>query len=179
MKTTIRDNCKAEDQCPDHCTAFALSDPADADYCTDCSFDHNISFNDCEALKEAIQIFHSAIGKYCSKIINKDKEDGLRHDALVTEEKVKEWMARIMRAHDEEKCKQSIPHSFLEDKVFILSDWAMKLLRIKFREKQSEWFPKKGIYSVIVKKGGELEFSSYAHLLNSSIAKIGSLFSQS
>ena len=136
MKTTIRDNCKAEDQCPDHCTAFALSDPADADYCTDCSFDHNISFNDCEALKEAIQIFHSAIGKYCSKIINKDKEDGLRHDALVTEEKVKEWMARIMRARDEEKCKQSIPHSFLEDKVFILSDWAMKFFANKVSRKE-------------------------------------------
>ena len=55
LKTAYRDNCKAQDKCPDHCTAFALSDPADADYCTDCGHDHNISFNDCKALKEAIQ----------------------------------------------------------------------------------------------------------------------------
>ena len=34
--------------------SFALSDPTDVEYCTDCSHDHNISCNDCEALKEAI-----------------------------------------------------------------------------------------------------------------------------
>ena len=47
----------------------------------------------------------------------------------------------------------------------------MKFLQIKFREKQSEWFAKRGINwhlcSVIVKKGGKLEVSSNAHLLNS------------
>ena len=44
LKSTYRDNCKAEDQCPDQCTAFASSDLPD--YCTDYSHDHNISYND-------------------------------------------------------------------------------------------------------------------------------------
>ena len=47
----------------------------------------------------------------------------------------------------------------------------MKFLQIKFRGKQSEWFAKRGITwhlcSVIVKKGGKLEVSFCAHLLNS------------
>ena len=47
----------------------------------------------------------------------------------------------------------------------------MKFLQIKFREKQSESFEKRGINwhicIVIVKIGGKLEVSSYAHLLNS------------
>ena len=50
-----------------------------------------------------------------------------------------------MRAYNQEKCKQSILLSLPEDKVFILYDWAMKFLRIKLREKQSEWFAKRGI----------------------------------
>ena len=76
-----------------------------------------------------------------------------------------------MRAYNPEKCKQSILLSLLEDKVFILYDWAMKFLRIKLGEKQSEWFAKRGITwhlcSDIVKKGGKLEVSFCAHLLNS------------
>ena len=107
LKRTHRDNCKAGDQCPDHCTGFTLSDPADADYCTDCSHDHNISCNDCEALKEAIQRIHSVIVKYSSKINNKEREDDLRHDELVAEEKVKEWKAHIMSAHDQENARKA------------------------------------------------------------------------
>ena len=76
-----------------------------------------------------------------------------------------------MHTHNQEKCKQSLLLSLLEDEVFILSDWGMKFLQIKFREKQSELFAKRGVNwhlcSVIVKKGGKLEVSSYAHLLNS------------
>ena len=85
-----------------------------------------MSCNDCEVLKKAIQGIHSAIEKYSSLLSNKEKEDDLRHDALVDEEKVKEPKAHIMRAHNQEKCKQSVLLSLLKDEVFILSDWAMK-----------------------------------------------------
>ena len=129
-----------------------------------------MSCNDCEVLKEAIQGIHSAIEKYSSLLSNKEKEDDLRHDALVDEEKVKEPKAHIMRAHNQEKCKQSVLLSLLEDEVFILSDWAMKFvnkvsrkaIRIVWKERH-----KLAYMLVIVKIGGKLEVSSYAHLLNS------------
>ena len=47
----------------------------------------------------------------------------------------------------------------------------MKFLQIKFHEKQSEWFAKRGINwhicSVVTRKGEKLEVSSYAYLFNS------------
>ena len=47
----------------------------------------------------------------------------------------------------------------------------MKFLQMKFHEKQSEWFAKRGIdwhiCSVIARKGDKLEVSSYAYLFNS------------
>ena len=76
-----------------------------------------------------------------------------------------------MRAHNQEQSKQKILLSLQRDEVFIISDWAMKFLQIKFREKQSEWFAKRGINwhicSVVARKGEKLEVSSYAYLFNS------------
>ena len=65
-----------------------------------------MSCKDCEALKEAIQGIHSAIEKYSSKLSDKEKEDDLRHDALVAEEKVKEPKAHIMHAHNQENASK-------------------------------------------------------------------------
>ena len=76
-----------------------------------------------------------------------------------------------MRAHYQEQSKQNILLSLQKDEVFIISDWAIKILQIKFREKQSEWFAKRGINwlicSVVARKGEKLEVSSYAYLFNS------------
>ena len=58
--------------------------------------------------------------------MNNKEEDGLRHNGLVAEEKVKEWKAHILRAHNQEQYKQSILLSLLEDEVLALSDRAMK-----------------------------------------------------
>ena len=145
LKTSYRGHCQEESRCPDHCRTFALSVPNDADYRTDCSHDHDFSCRDCEALKEVIQEIQFAIAKYSSKINDKEKEDDLRHDAVTAEVKVKEWKAHIMRAHNQEQSKQKTLLSLLRDEVFIISDWAMKFLQIKFREKQSQWFAKRGI----------------------------------
>ena len=53
LKTSYRGHCQEESRCPDHCRAFALSVPNDADYRTDCSHDHDFSCRDCEVLKES------------------------------------------------------------------------------------------------------------------------------
>ena len=48
-----------------------------------------------------------------------------------------------MRAQNQEQSKQKILLSLQRDEGFIISDWAMKFLQIKFRKKQSEWFAKR------------------------------------
>ena len=56
--------------------------------------------------------------------------------------------------------------------VFILCDWAMKFLQVKYREKQTDWFGKRGlnwhISSCIFKRDSEkFDIISYAHLFDS------------
>ena len=90
LKTSYRGHCQVESRCPDHCRAFALGVPNEADYRTDCSHDHDFSYRDCEALKEVIQEIQFAIAKYSSKINDQEKEDDLRHDIVTAEVKVSE-----------------------------------------------------------------------------------------
>ena len=59
-----------------------------------------------------------------------------------------------------------------ETSVLIVMDWAMKFVQLRHREKQSDWFAKRGlnwhISSVISKKNdGQYEITSYAHLFDS------------
>ena len=171
MKTTYRDHCQEESACLDHCRVFALSDANDADYQTLCNHEHDHACRDCESLKEVIQEIQSSISEYSSKINDKEKEDDLRYEAGIAEVKIKEWKAYIMRAQNQEQSKQNILLSLQEYEVFIILDWAMKFTQMKFREKQSEWFGRRGISwhicCVISRKEEKLEVTSYAHLFNS------------
>ena len=171
LKTTYRDHCQEESACLDHCRVFALSDANDADYQTLCNHEHDHACRDCESLKEVIQEIQSSISEYSSKINDKEKEDDLRYEAGIAEVKIKEWKAHIMRAQNQEQSKQNILLSLQEYEVFIILDWAMKFTQMKFREKQSEWFGKRGISwhicCVISRKEEKLEVTSYAHLFNS------------
>ena len=76
-----------------------------------------------------------------------------------------------MRAQNQDQSKQNVLLSLQENEVFVIVAWAMKLIQIKFREKQSEWFGKWGIIwhisSVITKQADTLKITSYAHLFNS------------
>ena len=72
---------------------------------------------------------------------------------------------------NQDKAKQDILKDLDEQTVLVVMDWAMKFQPCKFREKQSEWFGKRGlnwhISSVISVKNGKLHIKSYAHLFNS------------
>ena len=58
------------------------------------------------------------------------------------------------------------------DETFIIVDWTMKFIAMKFRvRKQAEWFAKRRINwyvnSVVVRQEESLEVTWYVHLLNS------------
>lgn len=76
-----------------------------------------------------------------------------------------------MRAQNQEQNKQKVLRSLQEDEVLVVVDWAMKFIPMKFREKQSEWYGKRGINwhisSVIIRQAERLKITSYAHLFNS------------
>ena len=74
---------------------------------------------------------------------------------------------------NQEEAKQDALKSEDPQAAILIMDWAMKFLQIKFREKQSEWFGKRGLswhISTFITKNvdsGKIELKSYAHIFDS------------
>ena len=85
-----------------------------------------------------------------------------------------DWKAHIMRSENQDQAKQDVLKSLDETSTLITMDWAMKFQWQKYREKQSEWFGKRGlswhVSSAAFKTGPKEEptVTTYAHLFDSS-----------
>ncbi|KAK3700601.1 hypothetical protein QZH41_010510 [Actinostola sp. cb2023] len=170
LKTNYRAHCQNDSsQCPDHCRPFALSDPEDSDYKTVCDHTHDLACTDCESLADAVQDVQSEIRNNSSRL-GKEKEEDLQYDANAATKKIFDWKAHVLRAQNQEESKHVILKSLGEEEVLIIVDWAMKFTAMKFREKQAEWYGKKGmnwhISSSILKEGQKMQITSHAHLFN-------------
>ena len=77
-----------------------------------------------------------------------------------------------MRTTNQERAKQDILENLDPSSNVIVMDWAMKFLQIRYREKQSDWYGKRGLswhVSSVVSRNeltGELQVSSFAHLFD-------------
>ena len=84
-----------------------------------------------------------------------------------------QWKSHILRAENQERAKQDVLKSLQDNSVMVVMDWAMKFLQLKYREKQSEWFGKRGInwhVSCVISKNtadDSLQVQSYVHLFDS------------
>ena len=90
----------------------------------------------------------------------------LLYDVKKAKGHVEEWKAHVFRSENQDLAKQDASNSIL---IFLA--WAMKFVQMKYREKQSEWFGKRGINwhisSVVARNTtGSLEVTSYAHLFD-------------
>ena len=84
-----------------------------------------------------------------------------------------QWKAHIIRSVNEEQAKQDSMKSVDATSAVIIMDWAMKFLQMKYCEKQSDWFGKRGLswhISTVITKNfstGKVELKSYAHIFDS------------
>lgn len=77
-----------------------------------------------------------------------------------------------MRTTNQERAKQEILQNLDPSSNLIVMDWAMKFRQIRFREKQSDWYGKRGLswhVSSVVSCDelmGELQVTSFVHLFD-------------
>ena len=102
---------------------------------------------------------------------SQDQLEDAFYDANQAKETVLQWKAHILRAENQDRGKTSVVNSLQEDSMFIVMDWAMKFTQMRYWEKQSEWFGKRGMNCCVLSKPtdstGKLEVKSYVHLFNS------------
>ena len=158
LKTEYPINCRngQPSTCPDHCRNFALSDNSDDAFKVECHHVHDTVCNNCEFLKTVLREMEDQIRNECIAFYSKDHQE-----------------EHILRSCNQEQAKQDRLQNLTTSEAIVVMDWAMKFQQMKFREKQSEWFGKRGlswhISSVIFKdeNSKEVEVQSYAHLFDS------------
>ena len=171
LKTDFRVHCQPHDStCADHCGHFALSDPVEADIQQPCSHEHVFSCDDCQGMKNVLQ--EVRLGIEGSSVRSEQRED-LLYDFDRAKSDILLWKAHIIRSINQEEAKQDAITSADDTSAVVIMDWAMKFLQIRYREKQADWFGKRGIswhISTVLTKNastGKVELKSYAHIFDS------------
>jgi hypothetical protein len=173
LKTQYRYHCQEdENKCSDHCRKFSLSDPTDPQLQEQCSHVHTVDCHLCNDMKVSLYEIKDSINSDSTNYYSKEQKEDLLYDFEKAVSSINEWKAHIMRTANQERAKQDIMDALDSSSVLILMDWAMTFLQLRYREKQSEWYGKRGlswhISSVVFRdeESGELRVTSYAHLFN-------------
>ena len=113
------------------------------------------------------QILESSASMY-----SKEYQEDLVHDLEQARTDILQWKAHILRSVNQDKAKQDIISNLNDSSALGVMDWAMKFLQMKYKERQSDWFAKRGISwhvsTVIFKQGAssDEEIQTYAHLFD-------------
>ena len=102
---------------------------------------------------------------------SQEQQDDFLYDIDKSSEAIVQWKAHIMRSVNQEQAKQDILAKLDQSSCLLVMDWAMKFLQLRYREKQSDWYGKRGlswhISSVVSSsQSGTTEVISYAHLFD-------------
>ena len=172
-ETDYRVHCAEErSPCKDHCRKFALSDPVEKDFKEDCDHEHHLRCNMCEDLNDVMNDVKEKILGSSASMYSKEYQEDLLHDFEQAKTDILLWKAHILRSENQDRAKLDIIIDLNDSSVLVVMDWAMKFLQIEYREKQSEWFGKRGIswhVSTVIFKQAEcndVEVQTYAHLLD-------------
>lgn len=172
LKSDYRIHCSENSQCPDHCFKFALSDLNEKDFKENCEHSHGVICESCEKLKSTITDIRNKIENSQSLLYNIEHRDDLVYDFQQAKNDIYNWKAHIVRSLNQDRAKQDSVEELDDSKVLIVMDWAMKFQQLKYREKQSEWFGKRGlswhVSSVVIKNvlTDSVEVQTYVHLFD-------------
>jgi hypothetical protein len=146
LKTEYKMNCSPEtSECADHCRRFALSDPTDAKFKAVCSHSHTLVCHQCGELKTTLKEVEATIKNHSNHMYSKEHRDDLLHDFKKSENGIFLWKSHIMRSVNQESAKQEVLRQLDCESVLIVADWAMKFLQLRYRERQSDWYGKRGL----------------------------------
>ena len=81
-----------------------------------------------------------SIKKHSSHLYSQEQKHDLLYDFERSKNGIFLWKSHALRSVNQESAKQEALQS-----VLVVIDWAMKFSQMKYREKQSEWFAKRGL----------------------------------
>lgn len=130
-----------EKLCADHCTTYALNDPSEEKFQRPCNTSDNVECKSCISLEKVIEAITAEIDS-----VNADQEvkRRIKDECKQHIESINTWKAHLMGTVNEEEAKQDALAALDEQSCLIVMEWAMKFLPLRYRERMSEFFGKRG-----------------------------------
>ena len=173
LKTGYRSHCQqSESSCADHCRKFSLSDPDNSELQERCTHDHTSTCSQCEGIKVCLINIEEAIEDKHVKMYSDEQRGDFLYDFKKAEKAINQWKNHIMRSANQERAKQDVLNQLDSSSKLLVMDWAMKFLQLRYREKQTDWYGKRGlswhVTSVVSrdKVSGKISVSSYTHIFD-------------
>ncbi|KAL9962183.1 hypothetical protein ACROYT_G031264 [Oculina patagonica] len=168
LKTDYKVHVSASSNVADHCRVYALNDPKDRDYQSQCSHEHNTSCDNCDDLTKTMDEIEAAIEKLASS----DVKEELCFVMRKARKDIVNWKAHLLRSVNQEEARLSQLDALDSTSIVLVQDWAMKFLPRKFRESQTDWYAKRGIswhITVAIRRGDDqsLQMMTFVNVFRS------------
>ena len=172
LKTDYQVHCREESSpCKDHCWTFAFSDPSENSFQDKCDHEHDLTCNYCEDHIDVLNDVNKEIIASPASKNNKEFQHDLMYDFEQAKAAIIDWNAHVIRSVSQDRAKHDTIRNLNSGSVLVAMDWAMKFVQIKYREKQSEWYGKRGlswhVFPRDYQNEEEVEVETYAHLFDS------------
>lgn len=129
----------------DHCRQYALSDPENTEFKSQCKHNHNDKCVQCELLSSTLKEVTDALDKMTTGHVTEDEQEEITFKATQAKQNILSWKAHLLRNVNQDEARLDMLNKLDERSAFLVQDWAMKFLPRKFRESQADWFGKRGI----------------------------------
>lgn len=111
----------------------------------ECEHNHSLICESCNNLNITTNNLRRKIEDHQDVLFSQEKREDSLHDFGQAVDSISKWKAHILRSVNQEKAKQQVLDNLDSSSVLIVADWAMKFQQRRYREKQSDWYGKRGM----------------------------------
>ncbi|KAL9961666.1 hypothetical protein ACROYT_G030658 [Oculina patagonica] len=132
------------------------SDPKKAEFPSPCDHSHDMSCSDCQNIKNVLKDIQKKLESKELEL-TKDQQERAKWEFEHAVSDIEAWKTHLLRAFHQDQAKQDALSQLDEKTIIVINHWAMKLLPMKFRETQSQWFAKRGLswhFSAVIHNSG-------------------------
>ncbi|PIC20799.1 hypothetical protein B9Z55_025867 [Caenorhabditis nigoni] len=186
LRTDFRLHVKPSSRVADHCAKFALSDPNDKQLASSCDHgpdkhSHDLKCERCELLTNTLndmKELSNAFLEHANVLKAGVREEEIQMISYFTN-RIVEMKKHYLRAEVTSQEKSNIIENLQDNEALVILDFAQKYLPKWHREKQSDYFGKKGISYHIshatVRVGTNLAQHSFVHIYNEEVKQDSAL----
>ena len=167
LKMDSKPHIMAGEPIASHCVEHALTDNTKKEFKQKCTShsEHTQKCQKCDELEVLLTLIRQA-----SDSLNDDETSFVVNHAV---DDIRSWRAHILRSVHQDKARTDTLLLIGENGVLIENDWAMKFLPERYREKQSQFFAKRGFHMhvsvvfYVCAISQQIETITIVHLFNS------------